>query len=81
MYILYNFCFFNTSLINIALFIFYFTAITVRFTETMYSVNEGAGPAQIGVELSGESASDTVVQVFNTDGSATGEYCSILINY
>ena len=51
------------------------------FTETTYSVNENGGSVQIGVELSGPSSTDTTVQVFNTDGSATGEYCSILINY
>ena len=51
------------------------------FSDTTYSVNEGAGPAQIGLVLSGESSTDTVVQVTNTDGTAMGEYCSILINY
>ena len=59
----------------------YLLAITVMFTETTYSVNENGGSVQIGVELSGPSSTDTVVEVFNTDGSATGEYCSILINY
>ena len=51
------------------------------FSETMYYVNENAGPAQIGLVLSGPSSTATTVQVFNTDGSAAGEYCSILINY
>ena len=51
------------------------------FSETTYSVNEGDGSAQIELELSGTSSTDTTVEVFNTDGSATGEYCSILINY
>ena len=51
------------------------------FIETMYSVNEDAGSVQPGVELSGPSSTDTILEVFNTDGSATGEYCSILINY
>ena len=51
------------------------------FSQTMYSVNEGDGPVQIGLVLSGESSTATTVEVFNTDGSATGEYCSILINY
>ena len=59
----------------------YFTAITVMFSETTYSVNEGDGSAQIELELSGPSSTATTVQVTNTDGSATGEYCSILINY
>ena len=59
----------------------HYIAITVMFTETMYSVNEGDGSAQIGLVLSGPLSTDTTVQVFTTDGSATGEYCSILINY
>ena len=51
------------------------------FTERTYSANEDDGSVEIGVVLSGPSATDTVVEVFNTDGSATGEYRSILINY
>ena len=51
------------------------------FSETTYSVNEGDGSEQIELVLSGESSTATTVQVFNTDGSATGEYCSILISY
>ena len=51
------------------------------FSQLMYSVNENAGPAQIGLVLNGPSSTATVVEVFNTDGSTTGEYCSILINY
>ena len=51
------------------------------FTETTYSVNEGDGSAQIGLVLSNPSSTATTVQVFSTDGTATGEYCSILINY
>ena len=51
------------------------------FTETTYTVDEDGGSVTIGVELSNPSATNTVVEVFNTDGSATGEYCSILINH
>ena len=56
-------------------------AITVMFNQSMYSVNENAGPARPVLVLSNPSSTTTTVQVFNTDGSATGEYCSILINY
>ena len=56
----------------------YLLAITVMFTETMYSVDEDGGSVRIGVELSNPSSTDTVVEMFNTDGSAIGEYC---INY
>ena len=51
------------------------------FSETMYSVNEGDGSAVIGLVLSGPSSTNTTVEVFNTNGTAFGKYCSILINY
>ena len=53
----------------------------MMFSETMYSVNEGAGPARPVLVLSNPSSFESTVEVFHTDGSATGEYCSILINY
>ena len=51
------------------------------FTESVYSVDQDGEAVVIGVELSNPSATDTVVEVLNTDQTATGEYCSILINY
>ena len=54
--------------------IFHSTAITVRFNQSMYSVNENEGPAQPTLVLSNPSSTDITVQVTNTDGSATGEY-------
>ena len=51
------------------------------FNQSMYSVNEDAGPVQPVLVISNPSSTDITVQVTNTDGSATGEYCSILINY
>ena len=56
-------------------------AITVMFSLTMYSIDEEGGPAQIELALSNASSIDITVEVYNTDGSANGEYCSILINY
>ena len=56
-------------------------AIMVSFVQTTYIVNEGDGLVQIGLVLSNPSSTNVTVVVFNTDGSATGEYCSILINY
>ena len=47
------------------------------FEQTTYSVNESAGPAQPVLILSGPSTMPINVTVTNTDGSATGEYCSI----
>ena len=51
------------------------------FNETTYSVDEDAGPAQLALVLSDQSSTDIIVEVISGDGSATGEYCSILINY
>ena len=43
------------------------------FEQSTYSVNENAGPARPVLVLSGPSSTDVVVEVTNTDGSATGE--------
>ena len=51
------------------------------FEQPMYSVDEDAGPAQPVLVLNRVSSTDIVVRVTNTDGTATGEYCSILIHY
>ena len=48
-------------------------AITVMFSDTTYSVNENAGPAQPVLVLSNPSSMAFSVTVTNTDGSATGE--------
>ena len=63
------------------MFLYVFLVATVMFSETTYSVNEKDGSAQIGLVISNPPSTATTVQVTNTDGSATGEYCSILINY
>ena len=51
------------------------------FSQTTYSVDEDAGPSQPTLVLSKPSATAITVQVTSGGGSATGEYCSILINY
>ena len=51
------------------------------FSKTMYSVNEDGGPAQPVLVLSNSLSNDITVEVVNICVSATGEYCSILINY
>ena len=61
--------------------IIFLLGINVRFEQSTYSVDEDAGPAQPVLVLSGPSSMTFTVTVTNTDGSATGEYCSILINY
>ena len=58
----------------------FYTAITVMFTEMMYSVDEDGGSVEIGLKLSNPSSTDTIVEVSTTDRSATGEYCNISIN-
>ena len=47
------------------------------FEQPTYSVNENAGSAQPVLVLSNPSSMAFTVQVTNTDGSATGEWCSI----
>ena len=39
----------------------------------MYFVDEDAGPTDPVLVLSGASSTDVTVEVYNTDGSATGE--------
>ena len=61
--------------------IYHLLATTVMFSQTVYSVDENAGPAQPVLVLSNPSSSNITVEVLSSDGSATGEYYSILINY
>ena len=53
----------------------------MRFSQTTYIVNENDGPVQPRLVLSNPSSTDITVEVTSSGGSATGEYCSILINY
>ena len=48
--------------------------VYVYFNESTYSINENAGPVQPVLELSNTSSTDITVEVFTTNGSATGEY-------
>ena len=50
------------------------------FSQSAYSVKENDEPAQAVLVLSSPSSTDVTVEVYNTDGSATGKYCSILIH-
>ena len=43
------------------------------FNQSMYSVNEDAGPVQPVLVISNPSSTDIIVQVTSTDGFATGE--------
>ena len=49
------------------------------FSETMYSVNESAGPAQPVLVLSGPSSMNITVEVRNAGGNATSEWTDIVI--
>ena len=51
--------------------------ITVQFDHAMYAVNENAGAVQVSFILSNPSSTVVMIQVFNTDGSATGKYNNI----
>ena len=51
------------------------------FDHSMYIVDESIEPAQPVLVLSNPSSIAFNVTVTSTDGSATGEYCSILIKY
>ena len=61
--------------------VYHLLAIFVMFSENIYSVNENSGSVQFVLVLNNPSSTDITVQVTNIDLSATGEYCSILINY
>ena len=47
------------------------------FEQPEYNVSENAGPAQPVLVLSNPSSTQFSVQVTDTGGLATGEYCSI----
>ena len=47
------------------------------FDQPTYSVDEDGGPAQPALVLSNSISTNITVEVFSTDGSATGEYCNI----
>ena len=48
------------------------------FDQSAYNVNENAGPVQPVVLISEPLSIDITVQIITIDGSATGEYYSIL---
>ena len=56
-------------------------ATLVTFNQSMYRVGESDGLVQPVVGISSASVNDITVQVTSTDGTAIGEYCSVLINY
>ena len=59
----------------------YFTlyiVATLDFDQSVYSVDEDNGVVQVILLLSNPSSSDITVQVFTTDGSATGNLTLIL---
>ena len=49
------------------------TAVTVRFEQQTYTVNEADERVEPVLVLSNPSSSVITVQVFSTDGSATGK--------
>ena len=51
------------------------------FSESTYSVDENDGSIRPTIILSGPSSYDITIELYDTDGLATGECSSILINY
>ena len=51
----------------------YFVAVTVSFKQSAYSVHEHDGPAQPVLGLSNPSSTDTIVEVRDTEITATSE--------
>jgi len=49
-------------------------AVVVNFEQSTYNIDEDDGPAQPVLVLSNPSSTDIIVEVLNTDESATGEY-------
>ena len=47
------------------------------FNQTTHNVNENVGVVQPVLVLNNTSSTDIDVVVYDTEGSATGEYCSI----
>ena len=56
-------------------------AIIVMFSKSSYDAAKDGGAVTPLLVLSNPSSTSTTIQVFTTDGSATGEYCSILFYY
>ena len=52
---------------------FIYVATTVSFSQSTYSFNEDAGPAQLGLVLSNPSSTDITVQVRDNQNTATSE--------
>ena len=56
---------------------FHFPAATINFMQQAYNVNEADGRVELVLVLSNPSSSVITVQVFSTDGSATGKQLTI----
>ena len=55
--------------------------LSVQFTESSYSVSEGAGEVVLNLTANGTSAVNYTVVVVTMDGSATGEHYVSLGNF
>ena len=53
----------------------------MKFNQSQYIVNEDDGSAQPVLVISKPLSTDITVQVTSTDVLASGEYCSIFIEY
>ena len=51
----------------------------MKFNQSLYSINEDEGPAKLTIILSNPLSVGFNVEVFSTDGSATGKYVRLII--
>ena len=68
---------FNQLYLSLVAVYIYLTAATVRFEQQAYNVREADGKVEPVLVLSNPSSSVITVQVFSTDGSATGKQLTI----
>ena len=64
----------SSHMINVIL---HLPAATINFMQQAYNVNEADGKVEPVLVLSNPSSTDLTVQVFSTDGSATGKQLTI----
>ena len=53
----------------------------VKFSQSMYHINEHNGPAKFMLVLDNPSSFNITVQVRSIDGSATGKHANVLVGY
>ena len=52
----------------------------ITFSESAYSVDESSGTAQVTVVLSNPLSNDLIVEIMNSDVTASGEHYAVYIH-